>query len=82
MLLVLGYRLKKYIQKNNIEFVQSHLFRANYVNVFAKIFGSNHQVQLVSAVSALAKYGGSGISSKINLFLESSSPTKSQMVLL
>ena len=69
MLLVLGYRLKKYIQKNNIEIVQSHLFRANYVNVFAKIFGSNHQVQLVSAVSALAKYGGSGISSKINLFL-------------
>lgn len=69
MLLVLGYRLKRYIQKNNIEIVQSHLFRANYVNVFAKLFGAHHKVQLVSAVSVLAKYSDKGLLSKINLFL-------------
>ncbi len=69
MLLVFGYRLKKYIEENNIEVVQSHLFRANYVNIFARFFGSNHNVQLVSAVSALAKYSDNRISSKINLFL-------------
>ena len=69
MLLLFGYKLKKYILKNNITIVQSHLFRANYVNVFAKLFGSKHEVQLVSAVSAVAKYGKRNFSSRINLFL-------------
>ncbi len=69
MLVVLAFRLKKYIKANDIKIVQSHLFRANYVNSLAKIFASKHIVQLVSAVSATSKYSKNNLASKINLFL-------------
>ena len=65
---ILAWRLKKYIKKNNIRLLQSHLYRANYVNVLAKLFGSNHKAQIVNA-GVISRYLKEGITGKINLFL-------------
>jgi len=43
----LARTLKRIIQENNFEIVQSHLYRSNFVNVLAKLFGAGHQVQIV-----------------------------------
>ncbi|MFV7791683.1 glycosyltransferase, partial [Aliarcobacter lanthieri] len=32
-------KLKKYIKENNINIVMSFLYRPNYINILAKIFG-------------------------------------------
>jgi glycosyltransferase involved in cell wall biosynthesis len=69
MLIALAFRLKTYVKDNDIRIVQSHLFRANYVNSLAKILGSNHLVQLMSTVSATSKYSKNNLASKSNLFL-------------
>ena len=65
---ILAWRLKKYIQNNDIKLIQSHVFRANYVNVLAKIFGANHQAQLVTA-GRISRYKEESLIGKINLFL-------------
>ena len=36
-------KLKKYIKENNINIVMSFLYRPNYINILAKIFGSSHK---------------------------------------
>jgi glycosyltransferase involved in cell wall biosynthesis len=69
MIFTLAYRLNKYIKENNIYLVQSHLFRASYVNILSKrVFRSNHKVHVVnhSVISRLYK---EGISGRINLLL-------------
>jgi N-acetylgalactosamine-N,N'-diacetylbacillosaminyl-diphospho-undecaprenol 4-alpha-N-acetylgalactosaminyltransferase len=68
-IVLLAVKLKKWVKKLRIEVIQSHLFRANYVNVLAKLMGAGHQSQLVNTVSISAKYAQSGISGKINLLL-------------
>lgn len=40
--------LKAYIERHDIGLVQSHIYRANYVNVMARRAGSSHAVQLVN----------------------------------
>ena len=65
---LLGYRLKKYIIQNNIEIVYSFLYRANYVNSIAKLFGSKHKA-LLGIRSRTSRYLNEGIKGKINLFL-------------
>jgi len=65
---LLAYRLKKYIQKNDIKLIQSHIFRANYVNVLAKLFGTKHKAQLVTA-GRISRYKELGVNGKINLWL-------------
>lgn len=65
---VLAFRLKKYIQKNNIKLIQSHFYRSNYINVIAKILGAKHVVQIVNA-GRISRYLEQGILGKINLFL-------------
>jgi len=65
---ILAWRLKKYIQKNGIQLIQSHVYRANYVNILAKIFGANHMAQIVLP-GIVNFYKESGILGKINLFL-------------
>lgn len=64
----LAWKLKKYVQKNNISIIQSHLYRANYINILSKLLGSKHHVQIVNAGTA-SKYKQEGILGKINLFL-------------
>lgn len=66
---VLAIILKGIIRKYHIQVVQSHLFRANYVNILAGILGAGHESQVVSTSSITAKYSKSGISGKINLAL-------------
>jgi len=65
---LLAWKLKKYIQQNNIHLIQSHIYRANYVNVIAKLFGGKHKTQLVTA-GRISRYKELGIIGKINLFL-------------
>lgn len=66
---LLAYRLIKFIKKNDIDIVQSHIFRANYINLFAKVLGSTHEVQIVNTVSISAKYLKNELKNKINLML-------------
>ena len=65
---VFAYKLKKYIKENNISLIQSHMFRANYVNLLSKFIGSNHTTQVV-VHGAPIFYRDEGLSGKINLFL-------------
>jgi N-acetylgalactosamine-N,N'-diacetylbacillosaminyl-diphospho-undecaprenol 4-alpha-N-acetylgalactosaminyltransferase len=65
---ILAYKLKNYIKKNNIILIQSHVFRANYINILAKLFGSNHIAQVVTA-GRISRYKELGLLGKINLFL-------------
>jgi N-acetylgalactosamine-N,N'-diacetylbacillosaminyl-diphospho-undecaprenol 4-alpha-N-acetylgalactosaminyltransferase len=48
MLFVLAYRLKKIVKTNQITVVQSHLYRANYVNILSGWLGSKHNIQIVN----------------------------------
>ena len=43
-----AFRLSKLIKKYNIEYVQSHLIRSNFINTAAKYFGAKHKAQLVT----------------------------------
>ena len=65
----LAYKLSKYIKKEKITIVQSHLFRAHYVNILVQsICKFKFQTQIVNhtLISTYYKYG---ISSKINRYL-------------
>ena len=65
---ILAYKLKKYILDNNVDTVQSHVYRANYVNAIAKLLGSHHIVQMVNA-GQVSMYKAKGLIGKVNLFL-------------
>ena len=67
-LFLFAIRLKALIKKENILVVQSHLYRANYVNVLAKYFGSNHKAQLVNH-GIVSRYKDENLSGWINLWL-------------
>lgn len=45
---LIAWRLRSYVKKNNIDVVQSHLYRANYVNIMAQMMGGTHQSQIVN----------------------------------
>ncbi|TEW50707.1 glycosyltransferase [Psychromonas algicola] len=69
MTILLAFRLKKHIKLNNIELVQSHLFRSCYVNLTAKcLFKSSHVVQVVNH-SIISRLKYEGIAGKVNLIL-------------
>jgi len=40
-------RLKKRIRNQKVAVVQSHLFRASFINVIAKMMGANHHAQII-----------------------------------
>jgi len=63
-----AWRLRSYIKKNNLTKIQSHLFRANFVNILAKLLFSKHKVQIVNH-SVMSRFFKEGISGKLNLFL-------------
>lgn len=63
-----AWRLKKYIQKNNIDLIQSYLFRANFVNLISTILGSKHTTQVVNR-SVISRFFKEGLSGRVNLFL-------------
>ena len=61
-------KLKKYIKENDIDTVMSFLYRPNYINILAKIFGSNHK-SIINIRSTTSRYKNEGLLGKINLFL-------------
>jgi len=77
---LLAYRLKKYIQKNDIKLIQSHIFRANYVNVLAKLFGATHKAQVVTA-GRVSRYKELGLNGKINLWLIKTLYAKADLII-
>jgi N-acetylgalactosamine-N,N'-diacetylbacillosaminyl-diphospho-undecaprenol 4-alpha-N-acetylgalactosaminyltransferase len=64
----LAFKLKRHIQTNQTTLVQSHIYRANFTNILAKIFGAKHQVQVVEVTSINNLKDGS-FSKKINFLL-------------
>jgi len=67
-LIVLAWKLKQKIIKQKVTIVQSHLYRANYVNIIAKILGSSHIAQIVNG-GTISWYKTKGILGRINLLL-------------
>ena len=63
-----AWRLKRYIKLHNIKLIQSHIFRSNYVNLLAKLFGSNHKAQIVIA-GIIGAYKNRKLIGKFNLYL-------------
>ncbi|MDD5406641.1 MAG: glycosyltransferase [Sulfurovaceae bacterium] len=76
-----AYKLKKYVTDNNIDIVQSHLYRANYINVFSQLLGSKHKSQIVNHGIA-SRYKTKGILGKINLFLIKNLYSKADKIIL
>jgi len=63
-----AWKLKCYVKKHHILTVQSYLFRANYVNLFSRLFGAKHQIQVANR-SVVSRFFKEGFSGKINIFL-------------
>lgn len=69
MLPVYAFRLKRIVKKEKIEIVQSHMFRANYVNILSKlIFNSTHEAHIVNH-SVPKRYVRQGLSGKVSILL-------------
>jgi glycosyltransferase involved in cell wall biosynthesis len=81
MLPIYAWRLKKLVQQQQIDIVQSHLYRANYVNVLAKLLGSPHQAQIVNPSFHSTIYQGHSLSAKINQCLSKWLYPKAQLVI-
>lgn len=67
-LFVLPFRLAKIIRLKNIRLVQSHMYRANFVNILAKYLGGNHKTQLVNH-SMISYNKGRGLHGVVKLGL-------------
>jgi len=65
---IVALRLKKYVKANNIKLIQSHIYRANFSNILAKLFGAGHEVQVVEVTSINNLMDGS-FAKKINFQL-------------
>jgi len=61
LLPLIAWRLRSYVRKNNIDVVQSHLYRANYVNIMAQMMGGTHESQIVNHDNFFRGYKGSFI---------------------
>ena len=64
----LAIRLKKILRKNKIPIVLSFLYRSNYINVLAKLYGSKHR-SIISIRNTTSLYLDKGLLGRINLFL-------------
>jgi N-acetylgalactosamine-N,N'-diacetylbacillosaminyl-diphospho-undecaprenol 4-alpha-N-acetylgalactosaminyltransferase len=65
---ILALKLKKYIKNHNINLLQSHVYRANYINILAKLLGSKHKTEIVVS-GVISFYKKEGFVGKLNLFL-------------
>lgn len=73
-------KLKKYVKENDIDTVISFLYRPNYINILAKIFGSNHK-SIINIRSTTSRYKNEGFLGKINLFLINNLFDKSDLII-
>lgn len=62
-LVIFAFRLKRLAKANAIDVIQSHLYRANYVNILARILGSKHKTQIVNhgTIGVFKKAGVTGL---------------------
>jgi len=67
-LFYLAFKLKRYVKERNINIIQSHIYRASFINILAKLFGSPHQVQIVD-VNTVHSLQNRGFSKKIDFQL-------------
>ena len=63
-----SWKLAKYIKENKLEVVNSHLYRANYINVLAKYFGAKHKCVITNHGDPF-QYSKKGFLGQINTFL-------------
>ena len=64
----LALKLKEHIKENNTPLIQSHIYRANFSNLLAKVFGAKHKVEVVEVIS-INHFKNKSLSAKINLKL-------------
>ncbi|MFY4788434.1 glycosyltransferase [Aliarcobacter butzleri] len=76
----IAMKIKKYIKENNINIVMSFLYRPNYINILAKIFGSSHK-SIINIRSTTSRYKNEGLLGKINLFLINSLFDKADLII-
>jgi N-acetylgalactosamine-N,N'-diacetylbacillosaminyl-diphospho-undecaprenol 4-alpha-N-acetylgalactosaminyltransferase len=43
-----AYRLSRIVRKRQLKLVQSHLIRANFINISSRFFGARHYVQVIT----------------------------------
>jgi len=75
-----AWKLKKYIKENDIITVMSFLYRPNYINILAKIFGSSHR-SIINIRSTTSRYKNEGFLGKINLFLINNLYDKADLII-
>jgi len=80
-LLVFAMRLKRLVERENISVVQSHLYRANYVNILAKLLGSKHKAQIVNH-GIVSRYEGESLTGKASLLLIRKLYTRADQVIV
>ena len=61
-------KLKKLISQRNISFIQSHIYRSNFVNILACLLGSKHKSQIINH-GILSRHLGEGIRGAVVIFL-------------
>lgn len=61
-------KIARHIKENDIDTVMSFLYRPNYINILAKLFGSNHKT-IINIRSTTSRYLREGLLGKVNLFL-------------
>jgi len=76
----IAMKLKKYIKENNINIVMSFLYRPNYINILAKIFGSSHR-SIINIRSTTSRYKNEGFLGKVNLFLINNLFNKADLII-
>ena len=64
----IAWQTSKYIKEKNIDVVMSFLYRPNYINILAKLFGSSHKT-IINIRSTTSRYLNEGLLGKVNLFL-------------
>lgn len=65
---VFAWKLRRLVKAQSIAVVQSHVYRANYVNGLARLFGAGHRAQMVN-VGQVSLYEQEGWLGKVNLWL-------------
>jgi len=63
-----AWQVARYIKENNIDLVMSFLYRPNYVNILAHIWGGSHK-SIINIRSTTSRYLSEGLPGKVNLFL-------------
>lgn len=66
---ILAIRLIRIIRREKIHVVQSHLYRANYVNVLARMLEHRFECQIVNTDAVSTRFKGRGVVDCVNIFL-------------